>query len=117
MYEHEAWDGDDLPNPWQGNHDIDYWVWRIDDDRLVPATPDELAHIKEDERTREALFRLEQLHLREWRESRSLKRRLFVMVTWCSGRTRVAVQWLQSKRRHGLALRSEGARAERSSSR
>ncbi len=118
MAEHEAWenwDGDDLPEPWQGDHEIEYWIWRVDEDCLVPATPDELARIKEDERTRDALFRLEQLHRREWREARSLKRRLSVLVTWGAGRTRVAVQWLQMKRRHGLAPHSEGARAERSS--
>lgn len=57
MQEYEAADG--LPDPWEGNHSIDYWVWH--GDRLLPATRDELAQISEDERTREALYRLKQM--------------------------------------------------------
>jgi hypothetical protein len=35
MHEHELWDG--LPDPWEGDHNIEYWVWH--EDRLVPAPP------------------------------------------------------------------------------
>jgi hypothetical protein len=55
MREREAWE--DLPDPWDGDHNIEYWVWH--EDRLVPATPEEIARIKEEERTRDALYRLE----------------------------------------------------------
>lgn len=115
MREHEAWDGDDLPDPWEGDHDIEYWVWR--EDRLVPAASDDLARIQEEERTREALFRLEHMQVCERKQAQSLMRRLSVARLWGSGHVRVAVQWLLTRRRHGLAPHTENARAERSSTR
>jgi hypothetical protein len=54
--QYQAWN--DLPDPWEGNHNIEYWVWH--GDRLIPADPEELEHIQE-ERTREAFFLLEQM--------------------------------------------------------
>ena len=113
MHEYEAWD--DLPDPWEGDHDIEYWVWQ--DDRLIPAPPDDLARITEDERTREALFRLEQVQQCEQREAHDVTRRLATLRAWCASGLRVTVQWLRIRRRHGLVPHREGARAERSSTR
>jgi hypothetical protein len=113
MYQHEAWD--DLPDPWEGNHNIEYWVWH--EDRLIPATPQELACIKEDERTRDALWRLEHMHERERREADRMQRRLAALGAWCVGRVRQTVRWLRHRRRHGQPLHQEGAHVERPSMR
>ena len=113
MRKYEAWDG--LPDPWEGNHDIDYWVWH--EDRLVPATPEELACIKEDERTREALFRLERLHERGRREARSLAHGLSLLRGWCAEHAEMTVHRLRIKRLQVRSPHHEGARAERSSPR
>lgn len=45
-----------FPDPWDGDHAIEYWVW--DGERLVPATPDQQAGIQEMERTASARRRL-----------------------------------------------------------
>lgn len=37
-----------FPDPWDGDHDIEYWVWS--GDQLVPATPSQQAEIQEVER-------------------------------------------------------------------
>jgi len=113
MREYEAWD--DLSDPWDGDHDIDYWVWH--GDRLIPATPEELARITEDERTREALFRLEQVQQCEQRQAPGATGRLFALRTWCAGGVGVAVQWLRMRRHRRPVPRTEGVRAERSSTR
>ena len=42
--------GTSFPDPWDGDHDIEYWVWG--GDRLVPATPSAAGAIQETERTR-----------------------------------------------------------------
>jgi hypothetical protein len=110
---HEPWDG--LPDPWEGDHNIEYWVWH--EDRLVPAPPKEVVCIQEEERTRDAMWRLEQMHERERREARSLKRRLSSIRVWHVGGMPAVVQWLRYRRRHGQAAHAEGARAERSSAR
>jgi hypothetical protein len=89
------WDDlSDFPDPWNGDHNIEYWVW--DGVRLVPATPEERARIQEDERTQAARRRLEQLQERERRETHSMKRRLSTAKVWWRGRVSVAMQWLRS---------------------
>jgi hypothetical protein len=84
--------------------------------RLVPATPEERARIQEDERTQAARRRLAYLQEQEYREAHGLRRRLTTTVKWCSCRVRMTAQWLRSVWRFGQAPRTEGARAERSSS-
>jgi len=46
----------ELPDPWEGEHEIEYWVW--DGTRLVPASAEQLERIREDERTFTAMRRL-----------------------------------------------------------
>jgi hypothetical protein len=118
--EHEHEDKDDLddvwldfPDPWEGDHDIEYWVW--DGVRLVPAKPEERARIQEDERTQAARRRLARLQEHEYHETHSLRRRLTTAMKWCSCRVHMTAQWLRSMWRFGQAPRTEGARAERSS--
>lgn len=107
MREYEVWDNP--PDPWEGDHDIEYWVWQVDEDRLMPATPEETARIREEERTRIALCRLEQLRERERSEARSVRRRL--SAAWRAS-VRLTIQWLQIRRRHGLATRTDEVRVE-----
>jgi hypothetical protein len=102
----------DFPDPWDGDHNIEYWIWN--GVRLVPTTPEERAHIQEDERTQAARRRLAYLQEQEYRKAHSLRRRLSSASTWCRGRVYVMVQWLRSVWRFGQAPRTEGARAERS---
>jgi hypothetical protein len=110
-HEHEAWE--DLRDPWAGDHDIEYWVWHVD--RLVPATPGEVARIQEEERTRDSLYRLERMQQGELHAS--FVPRPFMVRAWGGGGVRRTVQWLRNRRRHGQAPEGEGARAERSSAR
>jgi len=49
---------DEFPDPWEGEHDIEYWTW--DGTQLVPASADEVHSIREQERTRDAMWRLKQ---------------------------------------------------------
>ncbi|HEY1388749.1 MAG TPA: hypothetical protein VGF38_09410 [Ktedonobacterales bacterium] len=49
-----------FPDPWDGDHSIEYWVW--DGERLVPATPNQQAGIQEMERTASARRRLTRWH-------------------------------------------------------
>lgn len=49
---------DEVPDPWEGKHEIEYWIW--DGVRLVPASAGEVHSIREQERTRDAMWRLEQ---------------------------------------------------------
>ncbi len=49
-----------FPDPWDGDHSIEYWVW--DGARLIPATPDQQAGIQEMERTASARRRLTRWH-------------------------------------------------------
>lgn len=50
------WDEADLPDPWDGDHTIEYWVWN--GERLMPATAEECAAIQERERLQSARRRL-----------------------------------------------------------
>lgn len=119
--ESEDWDDlSDLPDPWDGDHTIEYWVWN--GARLIPATLEERARIQEDERTRAARLRLQQMQEREQHEGRSLRRQLSTAVTWCVGHGRMTVTWpmtwLRSRwscRQVLWTARPEGARVERSS--
>ncbi len=117
--EHEHKDQDELadvwqdfPDPWDGDHNIEYWVW--DGSRLVPATPEERARIQEDERTQAARRRLAHLQEQEYREAHSLRRRLTTAMKWCSCRLYMTAHWLRSGWHFWQAPRTEGARAERS---
>jgi len=109
----EVWH--DFPDPWDGDHNIEYWIW--DGVRLVPTTPEERARIQENARTEAARWRLSQLQQRERREARSLMRRLATATSWCGKCVAVAVCWLRSTRhrwypRH-FAAPTEGASVRR----
>lgn len=62
-----------FPDPWDGDHDIEYWVW--DGERLVPATPDQQSGIQEMERTASARRRLTR-----WQHEREQEQRLTVRI-------------------------------------
>jgi|GEM_PF-3756315 hypothetical protein len=49
-----------FPDPWDGDHAIEYWVWS--GDQLVPATPSQQAEIQEVERIASARRRLARWH-------------------------------------------------------
>ncbi len=49
-----------FPDPWDGDHDIEYWVWS--GEQLVPATPSQQAEIQETERIASARRRLRRWH-------------------------------------------------------
>ena len=49
-----------FPDPWNGDHDIEYWVWS--GDQLVPATHSQQAEIQETERIASARRRLARWH-------------------------------------------------------
>jgi hypothetical protein len=49
-----------FPDPWDGDHAIEYWVWS--GDQLVPATPSQQAEIQETERIASAHRRLKRWH-------------------------------------------------------
>lgn len=111
----------ELPDPWDGDHNIEYWVW--DGVRLVPTTPEERARIREDERTQAARRRLMQLQERERHQARKafVMRRLSSAQAWWTSRVRIMthqlpkLQGLQSRWRQGQGPRLEGTRAERPS--
>src|SRR5690349_20850742 len=56
-----------FPDPWDGNHAIEYWVWS--GDQLVPATPSQQAEIQETERIASARRRLRRWHNEQQRSS------------------------------------------------
>ncbi len=64
---------DKLPDPWEGEHDIEYWIW--DGTQLVPASADEVHSIREQERTRDAMWRLKQWEARERHATNRLRMR------------------------------------------
>lgn len=64
---------DELPDPWEGEHDIEYWIW--DGTQLVPASADEVHSIREQERTRDAMWRLKQWEADERRAMNRLRMR------------------------------------------
>jgi hypothetical protein len=109
MQDHEAWDA--FPDPWEDDHTIEYWVWR--GDCLVPTTPDEIARIQEDERTRGALRLLRQLCARARREARSVKRWPATMKSLLVGSLPPVLAWLQAMRLRRRGAHEEGTHAER----
>jgi hypothetical protein len=64
---------DELPDPWEGDHDIEYWIW--DGTQLVPASADEVHSIREQERTRDAMWRLKLWEARERYATNGLRMR------------------------------------------
>lgn len=113
----DSWD--DLPDPWTGDLNIEYWRW--DGVRLIPMSPADRARIQEDERTEAARWRLKDLQERERREARSLRRRLSTVKTWWEAHVSVhmrvdgPVQRLRGWFLPRAARRTEEARAERPS--
>lgn len=102
----------DFPDPWDGDHNIEYWVW--DGVRLVPTTPEQRASIQEDERTAAARRLLAHLQERERREAHSVKHRFVLVKAWCGDHVYVAMQWVRRLSHAGQSPRTEGAHAERS---
>src|SRR5258708_39945312 len=64
---------DELPDPWGDEHEIEYWIW--DGTQLVPASADEVHSIREQERTRDAMWRLKQWEAGERRAANRLRMR------------------------------------------
>lgn len=95
---------DDLPDPWDGDHNIEYWIW--DGSRLVPASYEERLRIQEDERVQAARRHLKALQEHERREAHSIRRRFSTSLTWCQDRLDAALRQVGSIRHHGPARES-----------
>jgi hypothetical protein len=119
--EHESAGWNDLPDPlanlfdsWYDDDNVEYWVW--DGDRLVPASAEERACLREEERTESALRRLKLMQEEERRKARRRKllRPLLATRTWCSHCVDMVVRRLRERWHPGQARQTEGLRAERS---
>jgi len=107
---YESWGAPgELPDPWEGEHDIEYWIW--DGTRLVPASAAQLELIREDERTFAALRRLWQHQEAERKATRRLAwRGVYSCVTRLAGGCLSALQSLRiarPPRKDAAALRTE----------
>ena len=79
-----------FPDPWDGDHNIEYWVW--DGKRLIPTTPDQQARIQEMERLASTRRRMAQ-----WEhEQRHISARILIFARM---RQAVAGAW-QMMARH-----------------
>jgi hypothetical protein len=75
----EQMTGEPLPDPFTGDHDIEYWIWT--GSRLVPATPEAAERIRQQEAVEEEEFRLlrkrQQAHRQQlWQSYRRFAKRL-----------------------------------------
>jgi hypothetical protein len=61
--------GEPFPDPFTGDHDIEYWIWA--GDRLVPASPEAAERLLQQEL-------LEQEEQRRWRERQQAARRRYL---------------------------------------
>ena len=52
----EQMTGEPLPDPFTGNHNIEYWIWT--GSRLVPATPEAAERLRQQEALEQEEFRL-----------------------------------------------------------
>lgn len=102
--------GASYPDPWEGDHDIEYWVWH--GSRLLPATPHEVASIKEDERTSAALYRLERMQQRERPVRRHVFWRFSRIRAWGVRRLSTIARTPENRGSGERASHTEGAQAE-----
>lgn len=82
---------DDLPDPWEGAHDIEYWVWN--GMQLAPASDEQVERIHEHERTLAAMSRLERWEAERrqtagWHWAHRVYGRVIEMIAARLGRTR-----------------------------
>lgn len=97
--------GTSFPDPWDGDHDIEYWVWS--GEQLVPATPSQQAEIQETERIASARRRL-----RRWHNAQG-QQRMTVRIRIVRGiRQTVADAWQMA--RHGTRPAASLSDAHRS---
>jgi hypothetical protein len=70
----EQMTGEPLPDPFTGDHDIEYWIWT--GSRLVPATPEAAERIRQQEAVEEEEFRArrERQHLYTIRHQQAFRR-------------------------------------------
>jgi hypothetical protein len=68
--------GDPLPDPFTGDHNIEYWIWT--GSRLVPATPEQSERLRRQEELEDEEFRArrKQQHLNRLRLWHALRHRL-----------------------------------------
>ncbi|GEM_PF-2365503 len=86
--------GEPFPDPFTGEHEIEYWIWT--GNRLVPASPDTVERLRQQEELlrEEARLAREQrrtlpVRLRQW-SGQSLLRVFAAMRSWRSGISRQA---------------------------
>jgi hypothetical protein len=62
-----------LPDPFTGDHDIEYWIWT--GSRLVPATPEAVERLRQQEALEDEEFRArrKQQHLNRLRRRQALR--------------------------------------------
>jgi hypothetical protein len=60
--------GDPWPDPFTGDHTIEYWIWT--GSRLVPASPEESERLRRQEALEEEEFRLRRKRQLEYRRQR-----------------------------------------------
>src|SRR5262245_55512898 len=107
MQDNSTWD--DLPDPREDDHIIDYWVWRRD--RLIPAAPEDIVRIdeivgaQEHERPHRASRRTVRLRALDLRKA--MRRSLM-------GCPPVVIPWLLAMRSHRRIAHEEEAHAEQS---
>jgi hypothetical protein len=68
--------GDPLPDPFTGDHNIEYWIWT--GSRLVPASPEESLRLRRQEELEDEAFRArrKQQHLNRIRLRQALRHSL-----------------------------------------
>lgn len=115
MQDHATWD--DLPDPREDDHIINYWVWRRD--RLIPAAPEDIARIdeiagaQEHERPHRASRRPAHMPALDLRKVRNRSRRKAMRVP-LMGCPPLVVPWLLAIRPHRGIAHEEEAHAEQS---
>jgi hypothetical protein len=89
--------GEPFPDPYTGEHDIEYWIWT--GNRLVPASPEAAERIRQQEASEEEEFRLlrerQQAHRQQrWRSfSRFTKRILSPLRHLAAPLHRFVARW------------------------
>ena len=117
MQNQETWD--DLPDPWEGGANVDYWIWC--DDRLVPAQPADVASVSEDsagawedQRMHGAALRRAALRVRHLRTARRQRRQRNMIYAPLMGCPPLVIPWLLAMRPQLRTADEEGAHAKRS---
>lgn len=94
-----------FPDPWDGDHAIEYWVWS--GEQLVPATPGQQAEIQETERIASARRRLARWHNEHGQQHMTVRTRIVRGI-----RQTMAGAWQMA--RHGTRPAASPSDAHRS---